>query len=163
MKISMVLLKKGNQRTAIANRNYTGNTRGKTNLYYAFIDFKKAYDSVNRGKLIEVLIKYKINPLIIDMIIQMYEGDSTTIQLGRMKSTIEVTSGIRQGFWISTLIFKLITFTLIEELNSRAPKYKMGVYLGNSLWLADDATIIAKSIEDLLEALEIFKKLSKEK
>ena len=46
----------------IANRNYTGNTRNKTNLYYDFIDFKKAYDSINRGKLIEVLIKYKINP-----------------------------------------------------------------------------------------------------
>ena len=72
----------------IANRNYTGNTRKKTNLYYAFIDFKKAYDSINRGKLIEVLIKYKINPQIIDMIIQVYEGDKTTIQLGRLKRKI---------------------------------------------------------------------------
>ena len=69
----------------IANRNYTGNSRKKTTLYYAFIDFKKAYDSINRGKLIEVLIKYKINPQIIDMIIKIYKGDSTTIQLGRMK------------------------------------------------------------------------------
>ena len=59
------------------------------------------------------------------MIIQMYEGDSTTIQLGKMKSKIEVTSGIRQGCAISTLLFKMITFTLIEELNNRAPKYKM--------------------------------------
>ena len=67
----------------LADGNYTGNTRGKTGLYFAFIDFKKAFDSVNREKLIEVLIKYKINPLIIDMIIQMYEGDSTTIQLGK--------------------------------------------------------------------------------
>ena len=46
----------------LADRNYTGNTRGKTNMFFAFIDFKKAYDSVNRGKLIEVLIRYKINP-----------------------------------------------------------------------------------------------------
>ena len=117
----------------IANRNYTGNTRKKTNLYYAFIDFKKAYDSINRGKLIEVLIKYKINPLIIDMIIQMYEGDSTTIQLGRMKKTIEVTSGIRQGCSISTLLFKMVTFTMIEEINNKAVKYKKGKYEGNSL------------------------------
>ena len=80
-----------------------------------------------------------------------------------MKSTIKVTNGIRQGCCISTLLFKMITFTLIEELNNKAPKYKIGVYLGNSLWLADDATIIAKSIEELLEALEILKKRSKEK
>merc|ERR1711942_17750 len=103
----------------IANRNYTGNNRKKDNLYYAFIDFKKAYHSINRGKLIEVLIKFKINPLIIDMIIQMYEGDRTTIQLGKMKSTIEVTKGIRQGCSISTLLFKMGTFTIIEELNNK--------------------------------------------
>ena len=62
-----------------------------------------------------------------------------------------------QGCSISTLLFKMITFTLIEELNNRAPKYKIGLYEGNSLWLADDATIIASSIEDLLKALDILK------
>ena len=51
----------------------------------------------------------------------------------------------------------MITFTLIEELNKRAPKYKKGQYEGNSLWLADNATIIASSIEDLLKALDILK------
>ena len=47
----------------IANRTYTGNNRKNKSLYYAFIDFKKAYDSINREKLIEVLIRYKINPI----------------------------------------------------------------------------------------------------
>ena len=95
------------------------------------------------------------------MIILMYEGDSTTNQLGRMKSNIEVNNGIRQSCAISTLFFKMISFTLIEELNSKAPKYKMGKYLGNSLWLADDATIIAKSTKELLETLELLKKEAK--
>ena len=81
----------------LTEKMYTGNTMIKTGLYFAFIDFKKSYDSVNRKRLIEVLINYKVNPAIIDMIIQMYEGDSTTKQLGKMKSNIEVTSGIRQG------------------------------------------------------------------
>merc|ERR1711874_730227 len=52
--------------------------RGQS-LYYAFIDFKKAYDSIDRKMLIEVLVKFKINPQIIDLIVQMYEGDSTII------------------------------------------------------------------------------------
>ena len=98
----------------LADRVYTGNTRKKTGLYFAFIDFKKAYDSVNRKRPIEVLIKYKVNSHIIDMIIQMYKGDSTKIQLGKMKSDIEVTSGIRQGCAILTFLFKMITFTIIE-------------------------------------------------
>ena len=79
----------------ITTRTYTGNNRKNKTLFFTFIDFKKAYDSINRNKLIEVLIKYKINPYIINMIIKMYEGDYTTIKLGKMRKTIEVTSGIR--------------------------------------------------------------------
>ena len=82
-----------------------------TNHYFfAFIDFKKAYDYVDRKRLIEVLIEFNINPHIINILVQMYEGYKTTILLGRMKETIDVTCGIRQGCSISALLFILITF-----------------------------------------------------
>ena len=97
----------------IANMTYESSNRKHKSLYYTFIDFKKAYDSIHRGKLIEVLIKYKVNPKIIDIIVQMYENDKTTIHLGKMRKTIEVTCGIRQGCSISTLLFKMVTFTII--------------------------------------------------
>ena len=64
----------------VVNRAFKGNNRTNRTLYLAFIDLKKAYDSINREKLIEVLIRFKINPYVIDMIIQMYEGDRTTIK-----------------------------------------------------------------------------------
>ena len=88
------------------------------------VDFKKAYDSVDRRMLIEVLIKYKVNPKIIDMIVQMYTKDKTTITLGKMQETIEVTHGIRQGCSISTVLFKMVTFCIIEELEEKGVKYK---------------------------------------
>ena len=66
--------------------------------------------------MIEVLIEYKVNPKIIDMVVQMYEKDETVINLGKMKEKIEVTCGIRQGCSISTLLFKMVTFCIIEEL-----------------------------------------------
>ena len=78
----------------------------------------------------------------------MYEGDKTTINLGRLKRTIDVTSGIRQGCSISTLLFKMVIFTIIEQLNKESDPYEIGVYKGNSLWLADDAVLIAKSKKD---------------
>ena len=95
------------------------------------------------------------------MIIQMYEGDKTTIQLGRMKKTIEVTSGIRQGCSISTLLFKMVTFTIIEDLKKKADIYNIGVYSDNSLWLADDATIIAKDVNSMKKALEVLEEAGK--
>ena len=136
--------------------SYESRLKEHKNLFYIFIDFKKAYDSVNRGKLIEVLIKYKVNTKIIDMVIQMYENNETTINLGRMKEKIEVTYGIRQGCSISTLLFKMITFCIIEELLKKT-KYRIRNYEGNSLWLADDATLIAnskKEVKKIIEALE---------
>ena len=136
---------------------YESNNKNKKSLFYAFIDFKKAYDSIHRGKIIEVLIKFKVNPHIINLIVQMYENDKTTIQIGKLKETIEVTCGIRQGCSISTLLFKMVTFTIIEELRKNADLYNIGKYNENSLWLADDATIIARdesSMEKALNALE---------
>ena len=145
----------------VANMTYES-TRGENkSLYFAFIDFKKAYDSINRKKLIEVLIKFKINPQIINLIVQMYEGDRTTIQLGRMRETIEVTGGIRQGCSISTLLFKMVTFTMIEDLRNQAKSYRVRKYEDNSLWLADDATIIARDEETLLETLNILENTGK--
>ena len=41
----------------IANMTYESKNNKNKSLFYAFIDFKKAYDSINRRKLIEVLIK----------------------------------------------------------------------------------------------------------
>ena len=72
----------------IAIMAYESRLKEHKNLFYIFIDYKKAYDTVNRGKLIEVLIKYKVNTKIIDMVIQMYENYETTINLGRMKEKI---------------------------------------------------------------------------
>ena len=88
----------------------------------------------------------------------MYEGDSTIIQLGKMKKCLEVTGGIRQGCCISTLLFKMVTFTMIEDLRNLAKKYKIGKFVDNSLWLADDATLIADSIPNLLKLLEVLEK-----
>ena len=139
----------------LANEVYDGPRRGC--LYFAFIDFKKAYDSIDRKRLIEVLVKFNINPKIIDLIVQMYEGDSTIIKLGKLKERVEVTGGIRQGCSISTLLFKLVTFTMIEDLRKEVDRYKIGEFEDNSLWLADDATLIADSIPNLKKLLGTLK------
>ena len=75
-----------------------------------------------------------------------------------MRETIEVTGGIRQCCSILTLLFKMATFTMIEDLRTHAKKYSVREYEDNSLWLADDATIIAKDEKILLDTLEVLEK-----
>merc|ERR1711942_644294 len=131
----------------ITNMSYQ-RRRGGRPLYLAFIDFKKAYDSIDRKKLIEVLIDYKINPMIIDLIVQMYKDDHTIIKLGSMTEKVEVTGGIRQGCCISTLLFKLVTFKIIEDLR-KEKLYKVGKFNDNSIWLTEYATLIAEDLQTL--------------
>ena len=57
----------------------------------------------------------------------------------------------------------MVTFTMIEDLRSLAEIYKIGEFDDNSLWLADDATIIAKDIPSLQRLLDVLEKNRSEK
>ena len=59
-------------------------------------------------------------------------------------------------------MFKIVTFTIIEDLRNQAERYKIRKYEDNSLWLADDATIIAKDETTMKRILEILEKSGKE-
>jgi len=83
----------------------------------------------------------------------MYKDDHTIIKLGSMTEKVEVTGGIRQGCSISTLLFKLVTFKIIEDLKNKT-RYRIGKFDDNSIWLADDATLVAENLEILKELLE---------
>ena len=141
----------------ITNRTYESQKMKHKYLYLAMIDFSKAYDSVDRRKLIETMREYRINIRIIEMIVQMYSKDSTTIKLGGLQEKVRVTSGIRQGCCISTLLFKMITFKIIEELRTKGVKYQIDRYSGNSVWLADDSTLIAGNKIDMGTNIRILK------
>ena len=63
----------------ITNMTYESRRKEHKNLYFAMIDFKKAYESMDRWNLIEVMRKYNIHTDIIDIMVQnMYSGDTTT-------------------------------------------------------------------------------------
>ena len=62
------------------------------------IDFKKAYDSIKRETMVQILKEIRIDSKIIDLIVIIYREDSTKIQLEKNNEIeIEITSGKRQG------------------------------------------------------------------
>ena len=66
--------------------------------------------------MVQILKELRIDSKIIDFIVRIYREDSTKIQLEKNKEIeIEVTSGIRQGCTASTVLFKLITYKIIEK------------------------------------------------
>ena len=49
----------------------------------------------------------------------------------------------------------MISFFIIEELEERRRIYSIDKYRGNSLWLADDATLITGMKEDMEENIKV--------
>ena len=127
----------------------------KKPLIVISIDFSKAFDSIKRDFLIKTLIDYRINEKVIETITKLYTEDTTKIKIDEASSlTIPVTSGIRQGCTGSTILFKLITFTIIEKLDQLNRGFKDQILNVTSLFFADDGMLLASSVQDAERVVE---------
>ena len=82
--------------------------KNKNRLYAVFIDFKKAYDTVDRGKLFRRLQEIGINGPFFKNIRAMYKTVSYKIKLkGGYLDPIESNLGLKQGCPLSPMMFNL--------------------------------------------------------
>ena len=99
--------------------------------------------------------EYKIHPDVIDAIAEIYNGDSTIIDIGKERyEEMEVTSGIKQGCTGSTTLFKLVTYKIIKELEKKGEGFKDEVFNIRALFFADDGLVIAKDIEEAKQTIK---------
>ena len=77
-----------------------------TSLYMVFIDFEKAFDSIDRNTLWKILRHYGVPEKIIKMIQVFYVGfQANVLHEGDMTEAFEMTTGVRQGCLLSPLLF----------------------------------------------------------
>ena len=69
-------------------------------------------------------------------------------------------SGIRQGYALSTLLFKMITYCIIEELEEKGVMFKTEGMELSSVWVADDVTLVSNSIKNTEENVKILKEVA---
>ena len=134
----------------------------KKPLYVTAIDYKKAFDSVNRAEMIETLKLYKIDAKIIEATSQIYQGDTTTIRLNdRTEAVIEVTSGIRQGCNGSTTSFKLVTYVIAKTLMMTGLGFKNDSFHIPVLLFADDGLILTQTLQETEQLLGTLTSISR--
>lgn len=72
----------------------------------AFVDFRKAFDSINREALWRVLAARGVCPKIVQLIKNLYSGCAASLQLnGATSRSFPMTSGVRQGCPMSPTLF----------------------------------------------------------
>jgi hypothetical protein len=144
--------------------------KNNRNIYTAFIDYKKAYDSVPHSWLIKILKIYKINLDLINFLSHVMTFWKTTLNLSinntKLKSEpIQIKRGIYQGDSLSPLWFCLAINPLTNLLNSTG--YGFNIRLNNTtlsklnhLLYMDDIKLYASKKNHILSLLTITENFS---
>lgn len=87
-----------------------------TSLYINFIDFEKAFDSLDRATLWQLMDHYGIPTKIINLIKNSYEGTSCKVMhAGQLSQSFDVKTGVKQGCLLSPFLFLLAIDWVMKE------------------------------------------------
>ena len=127
----------------------------KRKLFAAFIDFKKAYDTVDRGLLLNRLRTLGINGPFLENIASMYQKTKYSIKLSQGYLTpIDSNLGLKQGCPLSPMLFNLYIDDTSEIFDDQCdPIEFQGENLSHFLY-ADDLVIISYTENGLQNALD---------
>lgn len=125
-------------------------------LLAAYVDFKKAFDSVHRETLWDVLRFRGIPAKIIGLMTGLYSGTESAVKCGGgISAFFPVNSGVRQGCVLAPSLFNTCMDWILGKVVDRS---HCGASVGNTrvtdLAFADDAVILAESLDVLVVALE---------
>ena len=84
-----------------------------------FLDFRKAFDTIELDFLYKVLKKYNFKPMFTRWISSLYKNIySTILNNGWISRTFSLTRGLRQGCCISSLLFLIVAEILATKIRS---------------------------------------------
>ena len=126
-------------------------------LYACFIDYSKAFDTVNHEQLISSLSGTEVDDNEIAVKAHLYWQQITRIRNGSdLTEPVEIKRGVRQGCVLSPVMFNLYTEHIFRKTN-HIPGVKINGLNINNLRYADDTVLIAEdeaSLQDLVTAVK---------
>ena len=132
-------------------------------LYVAFIDVKKAFDSVSHESILLACRRIGIPEPVIEYIRGMYCRSTTRLTVGgRRSDPIRCRQGVKQGEPTSCMIFNYVVDWALSELDPDIG-VRIGGLLCQYLGFVDDIVLFARTKDDLSRqvglAVEAFGKL----
>lgn len=125
-----------------------------------FLDFKKAFDTVDRKFLIHALKKFGFHENFIHWIETIYTNIfATVINNGWKSDKISLNRGVRQGCPLSALLYIIVAEILSNKIRSNENIEGIKITLDNDVCplkitqLADDTTLFVCNDSDILNAI----------
>ncbi len=127
----------------------------KKKVHAAFIDFRKAFDSVWHRGLFQKLQNYGINGNVLKTIQCMYDKTECAVKINNQCTNFfKCSKGVRQGCPLSPTLFNLYINDLVDELSKTNPTpLDLGHEPISCLVYADDLIILSSSHDGLQQCL----------
>jgi sorting nexin-29 len=130
-------------------------------VYQLFIDFKKAYDSVRREVLYNILIEFDIPVKLVRLIKMCLTETYSRVQVGKtLSGTFPIKNGLKQGDALSQFLFNFVLEYAIRRVQVIQDGLKLNVTY--QLLVYDDVNVIRGSVHTIKENAEALLVASKE-
>lgn len=120
-------------------------------LYLLFIDFRRAFDSLNHNAIWKILTQRGVPPKILNIIKNMYtDANSNVLHNGSTSKPIKVRNGVKQGCVLSPLLFNLVLDWIMKKVNddNRGISWNFQGRL-EDLDYADDICLLSHNFADM--------------
>ena len=145
------------QQVHILRRLIEGFTIKQLPLVATFIDFRKAFDSINRDTMFKILRSYGIPKAIVDAIRALYDDSKSAVLVeGQISEEFDVTTGVLQGDVLAPFLFIIVLDFVMNNAQSKNPEGGVVTHprrsrrhkdiILNDLDFADDIALLESSI-----------------
>lgn len=122
-------------------------------IHSLFVDFAKAYDSIDRPTLYRILTRFKIPQKLVRMVEVATRESRMTVRVGAsLTDEFDVVTGLRQGDALSPMLFNLALEHAIRKVNTLSG----GVWLNGQhrvIGYADDLALLGERKQHVIDAL----------
>lgn len=123
-------------------------------LALIFVDFKKAFDTVELPAILTALQECRIDHRYCNIIKNIYDNATTTVNLHSTTNQIKIKRGVRQGDTMSPKLF----ITVLEHAFKMLAWQQKGIVIDgerlNHLRFADDIVIVSDSLGEIKDMLQ---------
>ena len=119
--------------------------------HHLFIDFKAAYDTINRMEMLKIMKELSFPTKLIRLVAATLNGAKCCVQLqGEFSPPFETREGLRQGDALSTLLFNITLEGIVRrsEIDTRGTIYNKSTQI---LAYADDVDIVGRNVRCVKE------------
>ena len=153
-------------------RNQIGNLRNLVEknmefqqpLFLCFIDYSKAFDCVQHGKLWNIMTEMGFSSHVVKPIRSLYSGQEATVRTESGDSEwFTIGQGVRQGCILSPYLFNVYAeYIMRNALDGFSGEVSVGGRQLTNLRYADDTTLIARTAPELQNLIDRVKSTSEE-